>query len=157
MNAFSRLTRLADSYRRVNSKTLEEDDIRPHQSTQPSYVVDAETQTCPSTNVDPKPKPNLTSSLQSSINVSPKNHVPNLMAVKMAPLSIPPRRIYHPNIINACKQHYSKHPSQLNPEEVEKFKFYKEYYEREYGKTIEEDVIFRPAGMRDCLHCGYPT
>ena len=52
---------------------------------------------------------------------------------------------------------HSKHPSDLTPEEVEKFKFYQQY-KLQRGEPIESDVIYQPCGgARNCLHCGNPT
>ena len=69
---------------------------------------------------------------------------------------IPPRKIYHPSIINASKAFYDKHPSDLSREEREKFKFYLQH-KRSCGEPVETDVVYLPTSMRSCLHCGHPT
>ena len=79
-----------------------------------------------------------------------------LSVVKNASVSINPRRIYHPAIINASKAFFNKHPSELLDEEKEKFKFYLNH-KRAGGEPVETDIIYLPSSMRDCLHCGHPT
>ena len=81
---------------------------------------------------------------------------PILTTIKNAPLSIPPRPVYHPAVINASKAFYQKHPCDLTKEEKEKFKFYLDYKRRE-GEPVETDIIYLPSTMRECLHCGFPT
>ena len=56
----------------------------------------------------------------------PSLQKPILSIAKFAPLSIQPREIYHPAIINVCQAMCDKHPSQLSNEETEKFNFYLE-------------------------------
>ena len=71
--------------------------------------------------------------------------------------SIPPRDIYHPAIISACKAFHGKHPSQLTPEEANKFNFYRNY-KLQHGEPIEEDIVYLPSGgMKNCLQCGELT
>merc|ERR1712129_617127 len=41
-----------------------------------------------------------------------------LSFVKNAAISIKPRKIYHPTIINACEAMFKKHPDQLVSEEI---------------------------------------
>ena len=87
-----------------------------------------------------------------SIELKPKV----LSVVRNASVSINPRRIYHPAIINASKSFFNKHPSELLDEEKEKFKFYLNH-KRASGEPVETDIIYLPSSMRDCLHCGHPT
>ena len=79
-----------------------------------------------------------------------------LSTTKLAPLSIPPRIIYHPAIINATKSFYNKHPSELSCEESTEFKFYLDQKQAR-GQPVERDLIYLPTSMRNCLHCGHPT
>ena len=86
----------------------------------------------------------------------PKN--PSLSIQAQSSVSIPPRRIYHPAILKACENMHGKHPSQLTPDEVRKFKLYQEYKARNGEPPIEEDIIFQPCGgLRTCVQCGQLT
>ena len=70
-------------------------------------------------------KPKLIATFQSSMDIPPTTQEkPKLQVVKTQSTSIPPRPIYHPAIINASDAMFSKHPSQLLPEEVVKFNAY---------------------------------
>ena len=71
-------------------------------------------------------------------------------------ISITPRKIYHPAVINACLSMHGKHPSDLNDDEVNKFNLYIQW-KRERGEPIETDIIHCPSDLRACLHCGHPT
>ena len=108
----------------------------------PCLVSTAVQASCPSLNVacetDPFPKE------------------PVLSIMNNAPISIPPREVYHPAIINACKAICDKHPSQLTTEEAHKFNFYLER-KCEMGQPVESDLVYLPSSMRNCLHCGYLT
>ena len=75
---------------------------------------------------------------------------------KLLNISIPPKTIYHPAIINATKSFYGKHPSELSSEECEKFNWYLEH-KRNSGEPVESDIIYLPSSMRNCLHCDLPT
>ena len=91
-----------------------------------------------------------------SIDIPPEIREPslsNLSIVAQKPMSIPPRTIYHPAVIRACQSMFEKHPSQLSPEEITKYKLYQEYKLRNGEPPIEEDIIYVPSGMRNCLHC----
>ena len=79
-----------------------------------------------------------------------------LSIVKNTSHSIPPKRIYHPAIINASKSFYGKNPDELSRDEMIEFKFYLDQ-KKEIGDPVETSIIFQPSSMRDCLHCGYPT
>ena len=51
----------------------------------------------------------------------------------------------------------SKHPSQLLPEEVIKFKLYRSR-KLVIGEPLESEIIYQPiGGIRTCLHCGEKT
>ena len=77
---------------------------------------------------------------------------PVLSTVKSAAISIQPREIYHPAIINACMAICEKQPSQLTAEEAQKFKFYLAR-KCEMGQPVESDLVNLPYSMRNCLHC----
>ena len=86
----------------------------------------------------------------------PLNDKPVLSVAKCTPISIPPRQIYHPAIINACQAICDKHPSQVTKDEADKFNFYLEQ-KRKMGQPVESDLIYLPTSMRNCLHCGHLT
>ena len=82
---------------------------------------------------------------------------PKLSIRKNGTTSIPPRSVYHPAIINASNAMFQKHPSQLSPEELQKFKYYQEHKIR-IGEPLETEIIFLPSGgIRTCLNCGEIT
>ena len=102
-----------------------------------------------------KALPKLTTTKQVSVSYIPPAPILNL--TKNLPISIPPRRIFHPAVINACQSMFKKHPSQLSPEEVEKFNKYKQY-KLQVGDPVEQNVVYLPiGGLRTCLQCGQPT
>ena len=73
--------------------------------------------------------------------------------MKSQSISIPPRPIYHPAIINACQRFFAKHPRELEKHEAEKFKQYVQD-KAEIGEPIEDEEIYQPfGGWRICLHC----
>ena len=83
--------------------------------------------------------------------------LPNLSVDLQPSLSIPPRPVYHPAIINACKEMFGKTPSQLNNEEISEFKYYQEF-KLSNCDPIEEDAAYFPVGgLRNCLQCGQLT
>ena len=73
-----------------------------------------------------------------------------LTTTKLAPLSIPPKVIYHPAIINATQSFYQKHPSELSKKEMKELKFYHDQKQAR-GQPVEEDLIYLPTFMRNCL------
>ena len=77
---------------------------------------------------------------------------PILSTRQLTNISIPPKTIYHPAIINATKSFYGKHPSELSPEECEKFNWYLEQ-QHNRGEPVESDIIYLPSSIRNCLHC----
>ena len=97
---------------------------------------------------------NLSASPLSSIDIPPViKKMSNLSIVKSQAISIPPRPVYHPTIINACTAMFAKHPSQLRPDEVEKFNFYRKR-KSQIGEPLEEEIIYLPSGgLRTCLNC----
>ena len=102
----------------------------------------------------PDPRQKLVSSLLSSIDIPPVNkEQPKLDIIKSRSISIPPRPVYHPAIINACDAMFAKHPSKLDPDEVKKFKMYRTR-KIQIGEPLEEEVIYLPiGGLRTCLNC----
>ena len=71
--------------------------------------------------------------------------------------TVPPRTVYHPNIISACSAMFCKHPSKLTEEEFQRFNYYKNR-KINIGEPIEEDIIYLPiGGIRTCLNCGELT
>ena len=102
----------------------------------------------------PKLQPNLVASPLSSIDIPPVvKKISNLNIVKSQYISIPPRPVYHPTIINACTAMFAKHPSQLRPHEVEKFNYYRKR-KSQIGEPLEQEIIYLPSGgLRTCLNC----
>jgi hypothetical protein len=100
------------------------------------------------------PRPRLVSSLLSSIDIPPIiKKKPKLQIVKIQSTSISPRPVYHPAIVNACDAMFAKHPSKLNPDEVQKFKLYQNH-KTKIGEPLETEVIYLPiGGLRTCLNC----
>ena len=80
----------------------------------------------------------------------------SLTFVKNEAISIPPRKIFHPTIINASKSRHGKHPSELSKEEIVQFNAYLKW-KHDIGEPVQKDLIYLPSMMRDCLHCGNPT
>ena len=80
-----------------------------------------------------------------------------LTAVMNPTISVPPRTIYHPAVINASKSRYNKHPSELSKEEFKSFNQYLHKKRDVYGEPVEFDPIYLPTSMRNCLHCGHLT
>ena len=79
------------------------------------------------------------------------------LSIRICTTSIPPRPVYHPAIVNASHAMFTKHPSQLLPEELEKFKNYQDYKIR-IGEPLETEIIYLPSGgIRTCLNCGELT
>ena len=115
---------------------------------------------CYQSQISIKPEPNLATTLLPSIEIPPTPNIlekPLLKLQNCQSTSIPPRPVYHPNIVNACQAMFTKHPSQLLPEEVTKFDFYTNMKIR-YGEPLESEVIYLPiGGIRTCLNCGELT
>ena len=106
-------------------------------------------------------KPKLTTSKIISCDLSPEesSHLsrPKLSITTQPSLSIPPRIIYHPTVVNACYAILGKHPSSLTPEEAQQFKKYKEFKAKN-NDPIEKNVVYLPiGGIRTCMHCEQPT
>ena len=55
----------------------------------------------------------------------------------------PPKPTYHPNIIEASRMLYGKHPDKLSSEERDHFSGYRQY-KIDYGQPIEEDSAYNP-------------
>ena len=101
------------------------------------------------------PKPNLDVTRMPSIDLPWIR--PKLSCVALQPITIPPRLIYHPNIINACNAFFSKHPRDLTSEEIQKFNTYQNH-KIQIGEPIESEIIYMPSGgIRTCQNCGELT
>ena len=94
-------------------------------------------------------------SCQSDPN-KPQFNPRSLSIVRNKAVSIPPKKIFHPAIINASKSRYGKHPSELSQEEIVQFNTYLKW-KHDIGEPVQDDLIYLPSMIRDCLHCGYPT
>ena len=101
-----------------------------------------------------KPQPNLDVSPTSSRDIPPNiKKILNLDVQKSQQISIPPRTVYHPAIINASQRFFAKHPSELSQDEVEKFTQYRRD-KAEIGEPLESEEIYLPmGGFRICLNC----
>ena len=126
--------------------------ITPTTSDYSSMIVDC------STTLTSK-KPNLSYKTLESVDIPSQIHSAAKLSVVAQPsLSIPPRTIYHPAILNAVRSMHGKHPSELNTEEIAKFKLYQQYRRRNGDPPIEEEIIYLPAGgLRTCMQCGNLT
>ena len=106
----------------------------------------------------PKIQSNLVVSNPSSINIPPNlKNMSSLNIIKSQSISIPPRPVYHPAIINACIKFFAKHPSELRRDEFQKFKQYRKD-KAQIGEPHESENIYLPiGGLRTCLNCGELT
>ena len=103
------------------------------------------------------PKPYLDVNILPSIDLPPAIQKPKLEFLKLHPISIPPRTIYHPAIIIACHYMFAKHPSVLLPAEVDQFNCIRNHA-KQVGKPFESDKMYLPSGgVRTCLNCGQLT
>ena len=83
--------------------------------------------------------------------------IDNLTIVRNAGISIKPRIIYHPAVINACEAIFKKHPDQLEQDEIVKFNHYRKW-KTEMGDPLESNIVYLPTGgLRNCLVCGHLT
>ena len=122
--------------------------------------IDDTTKTDCSTMTSPEMR-TLSSTKLISVDIAPveSHHLDKtkLSVVTQPSLSIPPRIIYHPTVINACYAILGKHPSNLTPTEVEQFEKYKRFKSMN-DDPIEENVVYQPiGGIRTCMHCNNPT
>ena len=86
------------------------------------------------------------------VDISPAKKS-NFEVVINPPISISPRKIYHPSIINASESLFKKHPDMLQQDEIRKFNHFKKY-KSEIGDPLETNVVFLPiGGLRKCLVC----
>ena len=86
----------------------------------------------------------------------PPMKIQKLYILRSGATSIPPRPVYHPAIINASQAFFSKHPSQLTAEEIQKFKQKED--KASIGEPLQTEVIFLPnGGIRTCCNCGELT
>ena len=83
--------------------------------------------------------------------------IDNLTIVRNANISIKPRKIYHPAVINACEAMFKRHPNQLEQDEIEKFNHYRKW-KADMGDPVEYSLVYLPTGgLRNCLVCGHLT
>ena len=103
----------------------------------------------------PKIQSNLVVSTPSSISIPPNlKKMSSLNIVKSRSISIPPRPVYHPAIINSCIKFFAKHPSELGQDEVQKFNQYRKD-KAQIGEPLESEDIYLPiGGLRTCLNWG---
>ena len=67
-------------------------------------------------------------------------------------ISIPPRPVYHPAIVNACEAIFGRHPDDLTPEEYNRYNTFRRQ-QSQIGKPLEEQIINLPSGgMRSCVN-----
>ena len=105
-------------------------------------------------------KPKLSKSHQQSVSILPSKpcletmNLPDidippiiqraeLEFVRLCSISIPPRLIYHPAIVNACKAMFAKHPSALLPKEVDQFNFCRNHA-IQVGESLENNPVDLP-------------
>ena len=89
------------------------------------------------------------------ISISLKHH--NLAYFKNEQISIRPKKIYHPTVINACNSLFGKHPDKLINEEILKFNQYRKY-KLDLCDPLEANPIYLPiGGLRKCLICSNLT
>ena len=75
--------------------------------------------------IPPARKSKLSMSTSAQIDIPPVDLPPPNLSIQIQPaVSIPPRTVYHPAIINACQEMFGKTPGLLNHEEVCEFKYY---------------------------------
>ena len=100
-------------------------------------------------------KPELSCATAAKIDIPPeKSTFKELSIAKQPSVSIPPRPVYPPAVLNAM---FGKHPSHMTQEEVDKFKLYQQLKIRD-GDSIEEDIVYQPiGGVRTCVQCGHLT
>ena len=94
---------------------------------------------------------NLCKTILPSISYTPES--PSLSIVKIAAVTIAPRKIYHPSVINACEAMFKKHPDQLTKDEEIKFNHYRKW-KTYMNDPLETNVVYLLAGgLRKCLVC----
>ena len=138
----------------IRTSKLDNDNLVPMAMTcaKPKPVSDCSTMTSPT-------EMNLSVQKLTSLDIIPQESSPRskLSIENVSTVSISPRTIYHPSIINACFAIIGKHPSQMSPSEVKEFDMYVQFKAR-IGESIENDVVYLPVGgIRTCLHCQNPT
>ena len=107
----------------------------------------------PPLNISPKMKV-LSFSQSVNVDILPKPQKLSFTEVKT--VSVLPKPSYHPAIIKACLSIFKKKPDKLDPDEVQKFNRYRNH-KIQNGEPIEEDIIYLPTSMKNCLHCDQPT
>jgi hypothetical protein len=82
----------------------------------------------------------------SRVNILPQPKSQHLTFSRPTLCSIlpsPPGPQHHPNIVEACKMLYGKHPDQLSSEERNHFSGYRQW-KMDNGEPIEEDFVYNP-------------
>ena len=114
----------------------------------------------------PSKTQNLAISCQKQINIYPIPNIRNLIKENVSNVNVmpgmksqhlsfsrpticsiepsPPKPIPHPNIVEACRMLYGKHPEKLSSEEREHFSGYRQY-KINNGEPIEEDSAYNPS------------
>ena len=103
-------------------------------------------------------KPNLSCMTVAQIDIPPEPPTSRELSIAKQPtVSIPPRSVYHPAVLNACNAMFGKHPSNLTPQEINKFKLYQRL-KISIGDSIEEDIVNQTfGGVGTCVLCGHLT
>ena len=107
----------------------------------------------PPVNISPKIKV-LSFSQSTNVDILPKQQ--NLTFAEVKNVSVLPKPSYHPAIIKACISIFNKKPDKLDPDEILKFNRYRNH-KIQNGEPIEDDIIYLPTSMKNCLHCDQPT
>ena len=92
-------------------------------------------------------KPNLMIEHASHVNIQPQPKVQHLTFSRPTLCSILPSPSgpqHHPNIVEACRMLYGKHPDHLSLEEREHFSGYRQC-KTDNGEPIEEDFVYNPS------------
>ena len=114
----------------------------------PSKTLNLSTSSQKPINIYPIPKiRNLVKETVSNVNVMPWKKSLCLSLSQPTLCSIqpsPPKPLHHPNIIEACRLLYGKHPDKLSSEEREHFSCFRQY-KINNGEPIEEDFVYNPS------------
>ena len=141
--------------RKLKRTTRTDTDVKSSRLPQPLHIEQMSPTSVKPIHID-KSVQAVVVSAESACETEPIPTSKTLSTKKLAPISIPPRAIYHPAIINATQSFYQKHPSELSYEEKKEFKLYLDQ-KKARGQPVEEDLIYLPTSLRNCLHCGHPT
>ena len=88
--------------------------------------------------------PNLVMENTSDVNIQQKSqHLTISQPTFCSFPPLPPQPKHHPNIVEACRLMYGKHPDKLSLEERNHFRGYRQWKE-ENGEPIEDDFVNIP-------------